>query len=107
MVATNRSLESAPRFQPGLPDMSKPPSQQRDGSVWMCTSDVGQDSETAWRGHQEGVTPAILSAVELWCCFIWGLICMSCGILGLWMTPSQAPPSVDTAPAQKEGRENG
>ena len=97
MVATNRSLESAPRFQPGLPDMSKHPAQQRNGPVWMRTSDVEQNSVARKRNHQAGSPPAVLSVVELWLCFILGLICMICGILGLCTAPSQAPPSVDTA----------
>jgi hypothetical protein len=96
MVVTDRSLEPAPRFQPGLPDMSKPSSQQRNGSVWMRTSDVERNSVARER-NQTGNSPAGLSALGLWLCFILGLICMICGILGLCTAPSQAPPSLDTA----------
>jgi hypothetical protein len=97
MAATNNSLESASRLQPGLPDMSRPSSQQRNGPVWMRTSDVEQNTVARERNHQTGSPHAVLSAIELWLCFILGLICMICGILGLCMAPSQAPPSVDSA----------
>jgi hypothetical protein len=97
MVAADRNLESAPRFQPGPPDMSKPASQQRDGTVWMRTSDVEQNSVARKRNHQTGSPPAVLSVIELWLCFILGLICMICGILGLCTAPSRVLPSVDSA----------
>jgi hypothetical protein len=97
MVARNKRLESAPRFQPGLSDISKPPSQQRDSPVWMRTSDVEQNSVARERAPRVASTYAVLPAIELWLCFILGLICMTCGILGLCTAPSQAPPSVDTA----------
>jgi hypothetical protein len=97
MVATNRSLESASRSQPGLPDMSKPSSQQRDGPIWMRTSDVEQNSVARERNHQASGFRAVLPAIELWLCFILGLICMICGSLGLCTAPGQAPPSVDSA----------
>jgi hypothetical protein len=94
MAATNRSLESAPRFQPG---MLKPPSQQQDGPVWMRTSDVEQNKVAGERTHKARSPHAVLPAIELWLCFILGLICMICGILGLCMAPSQVPASIDTA----------
>ena len=98
MVASNRSLESAPpRFQLGLPGMSKPPFQQRDGAVRRRSSDVEQNIVVRERTHQAASPHAVLPAIELWLCFILGLICMICGILGLCTAPSQAPPSVDTA----------
>jgi hypothetical protein len=97
MVAPDRSLESAPPFQARLRDMSKPPSQQPDGPVWIRSSNVEQNSGARERNHQTGSFPAVLSVVELWLCFILGLICMICGILGLCTAPSQAPPWVDSA----------
>jgi hypothetical protein len=97
MVAPDRSLESAPRFQPGLPDMSKPPSQQWDGPVWIRSSNLEQNSGARERNHQIDNPPAVLSVVELWLCFILGLICMICGILGLCTAPNQTPPWVNSA----------
>lgn len=96
MVATNRSPESR-RFQPGLPDMSKPSSQHRDGPFWKGASEVDQDGVATGRAHPEGSPPAMLPAVVLWFCFILDLICMISGILGLCTAPSQAPSSIYTA----------
>jgi len=69
--------------------MSKPPSQQ---PVWRRTPDAEQKGVAGER------TPrTVLSVIELWLCFILGLICMICGIMGLCTAPGQAPPSVDAA----------
>jgi hypothetical protein len=97
MVATNRTSGSAPRFQSGLPDMSKPSSQQRGGPVCMRASDVKQNSAAREKTHQAESHNAVLPAIELWLCFILGVLCMICGILGLCMASSQAPAPTDTA----------
>ena len=97
MAAINRSLESAPRFQPGLPVMSRPPSQQQDDPLRMRKPDVEQNSVARERTHHGDSPHAVLPAIALWLCFILGLICMICGILGLCTAPSQALPSINTA----------
>jgi len=95
MAAINRSPEAPVSTRASR--HVEAPSQQRNRPVGMRTSDVEKNSVVRQRPHYSDSPYAVLPAIELWLCFILGLICMICGIFGLCTDPSQAPPSVDTA----------
>src|ERR1700744_4866243 len=44
--------------------------------------------------HQEEGATSNAALVQMWFCFVFGVVCVSCGIMGIGVSYSQAPSSI-------------
>jgi hypothetical protein len=97
MTGSSRSRRSAAPY-----DL---PAEHPAKSISVATMPISREdpahgnkrSANTGSSHREEHPTAMVAVIEMWFCFVLGTACVSCGIMGLWVSHSESTSSIHFA----------